>query len=90
MVVIANDRGLMYIATPWGHVLWRSLGQPIHANAPSAAPAAVLHHDLACSWCFRKRPGLQDHPACVSSRSTTSIELYWISSDKAGEHGVTS
>jgi lipopolysaccharide heptosyltransferase II len=62
-VVIANDSGPMHIATAVGTRVVALFGPTDpHRTAPSAAPAVVLHHDLACSPCFRTACPYSDHP----------------------------
>jgi heptosyltransferase-2 len=62
-VVIANDSGPMHIATAVGTRVVALFGPTDpHRTAPSAAPAVVLHRDLACSPCFRTACPYSDHP----------------------------
>jgi heptosyltransferase II len=62
-VVIANDSGPMHIANAVGTRVVALFGPTDpHRTAPSAAPAVVLHRDLACSPCFRTACPYSDHP----------------------------
>ena len=62
-VVIANDSGSMHIANAVGTPVVALFGPTDpRRTAPSASPAAVLRHDLACSPCFRTTCPYSDHP----------------------------
>jgi heptosyltransferase-2 len=62
-VVIANDSGSMHIANAVGTRVVALFGPTDpRRTAPSAAPATVLHRDLACSPCFRTTCPYTDHP----------------------------
>ena len=62
-VVIANDSGSMHIANAVGTRVVALFGPTDpRRTAPRASPAAVLHHDLACSPCFRTTCPYTDHP----------------------------
>jgi heptosyltransferase-2 len=62
-VVIANDSGSMHIANAVRTRVVALFGPTDpRRTAPSASPAAVLHHDLACSPCFRTTCPYTDHP----------------------------
>jgi heptosyltransferase-2 len=61
--VITNDSGSMHIANAVGTRVVALFGPTDpRRTAPTAAPAAVLHHDLACSPCFRTTCPYSDHP----------------------------
>jgi heptosyltransferase-2 len=62
-VVIANDSGSMHIANAVGTRVVVLFGPTDpRRTAPSTAPAAVLHRDLACAPCFRTTCPYPDHP----------------------------
>jgi lipopolysaccharide heptosyltransferase II len=66
-VVIANDSGSMHMANAVGTRVVALFGPTDpRRTAPSAAPAAVLHRDLACSPCFCITCPYSDHP-CMRS-----------------------
>jgi heptosyltransferase II len=61
--VITNDSGSMHIANAVGTRVVALFGPTDpRRTAPTAAPAAVLHHELACSPCFRTTCPYSDHP----------------------------
>jgi heptosyltransferase-2 len=62
-VVIANDSGSMHIANAVGTPVVALFGPTDpRRTSPRTAPAAVLHHDLACAPCFRTICPYSDHP----------------------------
>jgi heptosyltransferase II len=62
-VVIANDSGSMHVANAVGTRVVALFGPTDpRRTAPSAAPAAVLHRDLACAPCFRTTCPYPGHP----------------------------
>ena len=62
-VVIANDSGSMHMANAVGTRVVALFGPTDpRRTAPSAAPATVLHRDLACSPCFCTTCPYSDHP----------------------------
>jgi heptosyltransferase II len=66
-VVIANDSGSMHLANAVGTRVVALFGPTDpRRTAPSAAPATVLHRDLACSPCFCTTCPYSDHP-CMRS-----------------------
>jgi heptosyltransferase II len=61
--MITNDSGSMHIANAVGTRVVALFGPTDpRRTAPTAAPAAVLRHDLACSPCFRTTCPYADHP----------------------------
>jgi heptosyltransferase II len=73
-VMITNDSGSMHIAAAVGTRVVALFGPTDpRRTAPMAAPVAVLHHDLACSPCFRTTCPYADHP-CM--RSIEVDEVY--------------
>jgi len=62
-VMITNDSGSMHIANAVGTPVVAIFGPTDpDRTAPPAAPATVLHRDLACSPCFRTTCPYADHP----------------------------
>jgi lipopolysaccharide heptosyltransferase II len=62
-VMITNDSGSMHIANAVGTRVVALFGPTDPGRtAPTAAPAIVLHRDLACSPCFRTTCPYADHP----------------------------
>jgi heptosyltransferase-2 len=62
-VMITNDSGSMHIANAVGTRVVSLFGPTDpRRTAPRAAPATVLHRDLACSPCFRTACPYSDHP----------------------------
>jgi lipopolysaccharide heptosyltransferase II len=62
-VMITNDSGSMHIANAVGTRVVALFGPTDpYRTAPTAAPATVLHRDLACSPCFRTTCPYADHP----------------------------
>jgi heptosyltransferase-2 len=62
-VMITNDSGSMHIANAVGTRVVAIFGPTDPGRtAPTAAPATVLHRDLACSPCFRPTCPYADHP----------------------------
>jgi heptosyltransferase-2 len=66
-VVIANDSGSMHMANAVGTRVVALFGPTDpRRTAPGAAPATVLHRELACSPCFYTTCPYSDHP-CMRS-----------------------
>jgi lipopolysaccharide heptosyltransferase II len=62
-VMITNDSGSMHIANAVGVPVVALFGPTDpHRTAPMAAPATILHRDLACSPCFCTTCPYADHP----------------------------
>jgi heptosyltransferase-2 len=62
-VVIANDSGAMHIANAVGTRVVALFGPTDpRRTSPRTSPATVLHHELACSPCFRTTCPYTDHP----------------------------
>jgi heptosyltransferase II len=62
-VMITNDSGPMHIANAVGTRVVALFGPTDpRRTAPTAAPAAVLRRELACSPCFRATCPYSDHP----------------------------